>query len=390
MSRIALVGIIASAFALGSAGCDSGQTTVGGDGSVNTADANKWPYDAAYPYDGWYTSEAPPFEECADYTETADNSYGPVDIIFTIDNSKSMYDEIEEVRANMNRFSQIISDRNLDARIILISCLPGECENTNSHGICIDAPLGKTDGCTTTPPADNNPPAYTHISDRVPSVKGMEWTLEHYDDYKDVLRPEARKHVVFVSDDTDETAAADFLTALQAKDASFADVIVHGIYAFSSKVDACAISESEPCCEFAAPDFTGESAYKSLIEQTGGVSADLCLQEFDGVFDAFAGSVIANAKLNCEWSLPLPPADETLDLTKINVIFVDGNGTGTLIGKVESSADCGGVEQAWYYDDATNPTKVLVCPQTCTWIQGDSEARIDVKVGCRTEVAPVL
>ena len=101
-------------------------------------------------------------------------------------------------------------------------------------------------------------------------------------------------------------------------------------------------------------------------------------------------TLIANATLNCEWSLPLPPADQTLDLTKINVIFVDGNGEGTLIGKVESSAGCGSVEQAWYYDDATNPTKVLVCPQTCTWIQGDSEARIDVKVGCQTEVAPVL
>lgn len=389
MGRKALIAIAVSVLMLASAGCDDSGQVVTGDGG-GSGDVNKWPYDAAYPYDGWYSSEAPPFVECADYTETADNTYGPVDIIFTIDNTKSMYDEIEEVRANMNRFSQMISDRNLDARIIVISCLPGDCEIENSHGICIDPPLGKQDGCTAVPPDDSNPPAYTHISDRVPSVKGLEWTLMHYNDFKDVLRPDARRHLVIVSDDTDETNATDFLTQLKALDSGFSDVIVHGIYAFMSKTDACAIAETEPCCEFAAPDFTGESAYKSLVEQTGGVAADLCLQEFDPVFDAFAGSVIENAKLHCEWALPTPPVGETLDLSKINVIYVDGNGTGSLVGKVNSSDECGNVANAWYYDDPVNPTKVLVCPQTCTWIQGDAEARIEIKVGCQTEIAPVL
>ena len=54
---------------------------------------------------------------------------------------------------------------------------------------------------------------------------------------------------------------------------------------------------------------------------------------------------------------------------------------------VQSPADCA-ANGGWYYDDNTNPTQVLVCPSTCTAIQSDPNAKVDVLFGCQTIDVP--
>ena len=71
--------------------------------------------------------------------------------------------------------------------------------------------------------------------------------------------------------------------------------------------EACAISTSEPCCTYAAPGGEGVP-YRELVQQTGGEMGDLCLQDFDPVFDVLAGAVVESATLSCEWAIPEPPA----------------------------------------------------------------------------------
>ena len=58
--------------------------------------------------------DAAPFDGCVSVSETATAGRGPADVIFVIDNTPSMEDEIEEVRANMNAFSQMVADEGLD------------------------------------------------------------------------------------------------------------------------------------------------------------------------------------------------------------------------------------------------------------------------------------
>lgn len=338
------------------------------------------------PYDGSLLND---FDQCSAVRETANNNYQPVDVIFAIDNSKSMGDEIAEVRANMNRFSKMVADKHLNMRIVMISCLPGQCVNANSNGICIDAPVGKTGGCQATPAADENLPGYRHVADRVPSQKALEWIVTHYADYKAVLRDEAVRHIVVVSDDTEEWTAAQFETALLAADAKFANYIFHAIYSYKSKEDACAIGTTEPCCTFAAPGGEGK-VYRELVAKTKGVQTDLCLQDFNPVFDALGASVIGSAKLSCRWDIPAVPNGETLDPNKVNVVFTDKDKKETGIGKVLSAADCSKVTQGWYFDDPQDPKAVLVCPQTCTWIQADPGASMDLAFGCKSELAPIL
>lgn len=326
------------------------------------------------------------FDQCAAVSVAAKPVYKPVDIVFTIDNTPSMLDEIQQVRANMNEFSKMIMASGIDAHIVLISCLPGECDNDKWHGICLDPPLGVQGGCEGAGPySDTNPPHYLHVSERIPSLKGLGRTVETYHQWKSMIRPDTLKHFVAVSDDNDEWSASSFHSALLALDPGLAGYRYHAIFAYKSKEDACALSGSEPCCTYAAP--SGEGAvYRELVAVTGGVSGDLCLQNFAPVFKQLATSVVVGAQTDCAWQLPSPPDGQDLDPTQINV-QVEADGTTRQLGQVASAADCSAVGEGWYYDHPYQPTRITACPQTCTALQGKAGVKVNILFGCRTKLA---
>ena len=74
----------------------------------------------------------------------------------------------------------------------------------------------------------------------------------------------------------------------------------------------------------------------------------------------------------------------------MNVRFTPPNDTAeTTIGYVGSATECDPVKGGWYYDvdpAGGTPTKVIMCPATCTlFSQGGS---IAIVVGCATLVRP--
>jgi len=334
----------------------------------------------------------PDFEECAALSETATNTRGPADIIFAIDNTPSMYNEIEMVRSNMNRFSEMVEAEGLDLHIALVSCRTEECLDRDGgpewYIICIDPPVGAEGACEVADTDDSVPPEYLHVDVRIESLKALENIAGSYSQWSSILRPGAAKHFVVISDDNDEWTAERFNETILGLDASLTGYFFHSIYSFLSKEAACAISGGEPCCTYAAPSGEG-TVYRQLVEMTSGVSADLCLQDFDPVFDAIAGAVVASARLNCYWEIPPPPEGEELDPAKVNVDFFDGTTT-YLIGHVPTEDRCPLVEHGWYYDNPADPTTIYVCPQTCEWIQGKAGAQIIIKFGCETEEAPII
>jgi hypothetical protein len=87
----------------------------------------------------------------------------------------------------------------------------------------------------------------------------------------------------------------------------------------------------------------------------------------------------------CQWTIPPAPDGQTFDKTKVNVDFTSSAGK-QQIGAVPTQNDCANAPNGngWYYDNPDAPTVVLVCPQTCTTIQGTPSARIDVVFGCAT------
>ena len=124
----------------------------------------------------------------------AASSAQAADIILVIDNSGSMEIEAASVKANMNKFSGKIIASGVDAHVVLISAIEGK------NGMCIEPPLGGG-GC---PLADSKLPTFLHIDHKVGSFNALQKLLDRHADWKDQMRPDARKHIVVVSDDNSE------------------------------------------------------------------------------------------------------------------------------------------------------------------------------------------
>lgn len=342
------------------------------------------------PNGGTVTPTTEPFDACAATFEEAENAYPPADIIFLIDNSPSMRDEIEWTRQNLNRFSQTIAARGLDPRIVVISCLTDNCDQKQALGICVEPPLGAPGACTLGAVTDDTkPPSYLHLNVRMPSNQLLARATSNYSKWAQVLRPNAETHFVAISDDNDMQSAAAFHEALAQLSPPLTSFHFHGIYSSLSKEDACAIGTDQPCCRFAAPGGQG-STYADLVEMTQGVGADLCAQDFAPVFAQFADAVIASSQLSCDWAIPPPPAGQTLDPQLINVSFTDTQGIVTRLGYVQSSEQCKALENAWYYDDPTHPERVVACPGTCEVLKSGKGATLAIAYGCATLAVETL
>jgi len=324
------------------------------------------------------TGQVPVGDQCAAISETATNQLQPADIIFAIDNSGSMDEEIVFVREQMNRFSQLIIDSGIDVRIILISAAIGMQDpdadwdsDEQDNGVCIDAPLG-SGSC----PADSMAPRYTHVAEEVSSNDALNLFIDTYPTWRDQLRPNATKTFVVVTDDdaTDgpNNSASTFTSAAKALDPQFETFTFSGIYCFSECPEAAEIGQ----------------VYIDLVAQTGGVAGDLCLQDFAPVFDALADAVIGASRLDCEWTIPPPPPGQTLNPSLVNVQYTPSStGTGETVFHHDAVTGCG-ANEGWHYDNNAAPTKVIACPATCTRLQADANAKLDVLFGCETLNSP--
>lgn len=90
---------------------------------------------------------------------------------------------------------------------------------------------------------------------------------------------------------------------------------------------------------------------------------------------------IQQSAIACQFNVPKPEAG-VLDPAKVSVEYTPGSGgPGQPLTKVSSSSQCG-PSGGWYYDNNVNPTSISLCPSTCAAVQTDSNAKIDVLLGC--------
>jgi hypothetical protein len=298
-------------------------------------------------------------EDCAAVSEAAELMPLPADIIFVVDNSGSMDFEAGQIQSRMNDFSQQIIGSGIDVHVVLISSYPGM-----GNGICIDQPLGGG-GC---PLADNNPPTFTHVNSEVGSHDAWEQLLDHHGEWSGAIREDSVKHLVVITDDTSDMGWEDFDAQFQALHPSYAGYVHHSVVCHSDCADAAGIGED----------------YITLSNNTGGVAADLCDQDFQAVFDVLATEVVGGAALSCEFEIPPPPDGMEFDPNEVNLEFDDGMGGILPIGRVDSAADCPNVVDGWHYDDPTAPTMIVMCPQTCDKIQVSEDGSISIAFGCAT------
>ncbi len=102
---------------------------------------------------------------------------------------------------------------------------------------------------------------------------------------------------------------------------------------------------------------------------------------------------IRGASLPCEFALPVPEAGMMPDYHKVNVQYTNSTTKlQTVFGYVGSVSNCDPAKGGWYYDadpdKGGTPTKVELCPASCSLAQGDPLGKVDVVQGCATQTQP--
>lgn len=320
---------------------------------------------------------------CAAVSSEATSELQPADIIIAVDTSGSMDEEIAQVQQNLNAFAALIVASGIDVHVVLIA----------DASMCIPAPLGNG-ACGG---ADEKLPAYRHVIQTVNSNDALDLIVSSYPQWKDALRPGATKTLAVVSDDDSNTGASAFQSALLALDPpTFQGFKFDAIVSFDDPGVCtgcffnCAACASK-CCNtalFCTPISAAEGkVYKQLVQQTGGVIGNLCIEDFAAVFKDMATSVVQGSKISCDYAIPIPDGG-MINPGQVNVQYTPMPGSMPQpILNVPSAAGCG-QNGGWYYDSPQNPTKIILCPGTCAAIQSNTGGKVDVLFGCDTVVKP--
>lgn len=301
----------------------------------------------------------------------------PVDVIMAIDQSGSMSDDIANVKANVNKFSDYLKASGLDYRVILIAS-PG----TSTYSLCVPAPLG---GATC---GADNPPIFKQVPQNVQSTDALTRILQTYDGapgpYQGALRAGAVKAIVPITDDNSSLAAASFDTQLLAKPGGQFGTAAKRNYVVYPIMGAPAHPAESPKCGTNAVN-TG-SQYISLVKLVGGGSKwfPICLTNFGPVFTEMAKSIAT--RVACELTVPPPPMGEKLDPDRVNVTYTPGTGGMSEPFLRDDSKPCEAGANGWQY--STDKTKIILCGDACKKVQADLGAKVNVEFGCETKVRP--
>ena len=301
---------------------------------------------------------------CARTSARAEAAFRPVDILWVIDSSPSMDDEIAIIQDRLNAFTARIADSGLDYRVALVGAEQDlQTPGRDYFGICIPPPLSGAPGCP-----DTDSETYRHVRAPVHSADGLDVLLASMDQLRGFLRPEARLHVVMVSDDDHrQPVTLEDLTGAGLG----ADLAFHSIVTLLDYVGGCGVFDENEACS--CGDARGRR-YIELTERTDGLVLDLCSEDWDPLFDGLREQVEVGARIPCAFQIPeLPGA--VVDPARVNVVFVAPDGTRTDLFNVD---DCAAHPDGWRFDNPEAPTRVLLCPDACGAIEGD----VEVEFGC--------
>jgi hypothetical protein len=103
-----------------------------------------------------------------------------------------------------------------------------------------------------------------------------------------------------------------------------------------------------------------------------------------GFLDAL--NAIRTTALACEYAIPRPDGGQ-IAYKAVNVRFTSGPGQTSTIGYAGSAAACG-TAGGWYYDadpfQGGTPSKIEICPATCSSFKTDLKGKVDILFGCET------
>jgi len=96
-------------------------------------------------------------------------------------------------------------------------------------------------------------------------------------------------------------------------------------------------------------------------------------------------STVVQQMRGCAYEIPMPSSG-AIDPEKLNV-RVQGAAEEDKLAQVPSAADCAAHQGGWYYDDPSDPRKILLCHESCAEL-GQAGKGVDVLLGCPTVEVP--
>ena len=95
--------------------------------------------------------------------------------------------------------------------------------------------------------------------------------------------------------------------------------------------------------------------------------------------DARLDTIRAKA-LPCSYEIPEDVLDGDVQITEVNVAITVGGATET----IPRNDDCDG--PGWRYDDPSDPSEIVLCPESCEALRSDPEGLLEIVLGCATIV----
>jgi len=296
-----------------------------------------------------------------------------VDIIFVIDNSGSMGEEMAQVQANINTFAGKIGSSGLDYQVLFIVR-----KGTSNLRICVPAPLAGPD-CA------DNPPLFRHIDQSVASDNSLSLILSTYDSQNAALawgqhlRADAFKVFIGVSDDgSSDMNANTFDADLIAKGAGQFGTAQQRSYVYHA-ICSWKPGTTPPSNERCDTSDGNGIQYQNIALLTGGIIDSVCKTDYSSVLDNIGKGIVE--RLACELGYPTA---EAADPTKVQVRYTPaGGGAAETLVQVTDASKCGANPNGWYYDEPSKPAKIILCKGICDSANSVQGAKIEALVGCK-------
>ena len=352
-------------------------------------------------------------EACVKDRRTATLVRQPVDIIFVLDNSGSMDDELQAVEDNINvNFASILINSQVDYRVILISRHrkdPRDHDEEASTSVCVTTPLSSLASCDSADEPSFSP-RFFQYSTKVDSDDSFDVLLDTYmppfdedRDYDEApdgwsvwLRPGAKKVFLEVTDADEDMPVEAFLEALMTMapehfgtDPQKPDFVFHSIVGLAEKVPPTApylpdepLEEENKCTGNSGDVTSVGTTYQEMSRLTGGLRFPLCqFDGFDVVFQRIAEDVVQRRSIACDFDIPEPPPGLLLDLNNVAIAYTPGNGADIIqFGQAPTVADC--QADAFFIQG----DRVNLCPAACSVISDDAFADVQVLFTCESQL----
>jgi hypothetical protein len=128
------------------------------------------------------------------------------------------------------------------------------------------------------------------------------------------------------------------------------------------------------------------------IAQAGGTNTAFIVDTSQDTTRQFIDAMTrirASASVSCEFVIPTDGSTGPIDFGRVNVRVTPSGGAPVALAQAATANQCDPQAGGWYYDQPQAPTRLLLCPASCTSVKADTRNTVELEIGCATRSIPV-